>query len=60
MGEVAIDIVQRCLIHARKMDDEGWYTTANVLWLAADEIIRGRMHAQGQREGQAETPAAER
>jgi len=33
-----MDIVKRCHIHAGKMDGEGWYVTANVLSLAADEI----------------------
>jgi hypothetical protein len=32
------DVVERCLIHARKMDDEGWYVTADVLGLAAERI----------------------
>lgn len=30
----------RCLIHGDKMDMEGWYATANVLWLAAEELER--------------------
>ena len=29
----------RCEIHARKMDEEGYYTTANVLWEASDALV---------------------
>jgi len=31
-------LAQRCLIHADKMQDEGWYVTANVLWAAGMRI----------------------
>lgn len=34
----SIPISRRCRIHADKMQDEGWYVTANVLAAAADEI----------------------
>ena len=33
---------ERCEIHARKMDEEGWYVTSNVLWAAAQELVRLR------------------
>lgn len=29
------DLAHRCYIHANKMDDEGWYVTANVLHAAS-------------------------
>jgi hypothetical protein len=32
------DLVKRCRIHADKMQDEGWYTTANVLDAAANAL----------------------
>ena len=31
-------IERRCEIHAEKMQEEGWYVTANVLAAAAEEI----------------------
>lgn len=36
-----IDLAERCRIHADKMDNEGWYVTANVLWQAS-EALAGR------------------
>jgi hypothetical protein len=33
-----VTIEQRCLTHADKMQEEGWYTTANVLAAAAETI----------------------
>ena len=32
------DLVKRCRIHADKMQDEGWYTTANALDAAAEAL----------------------
>lgn len=32
------DLAGRCQIHSAKMDEEGHYVTANVLFLAANEI----------------------
>jgi hypothetical protein len=34
----SIPLSERCLIHAGKMDGEGWYVTSNVLWLASERI----------------------
>ncbi len=31
-------LAQRCRIHAEKMQGEGWYVTANVLWAAANAL----------------------
>jgi len=31
-------IADRCRIHAKKVGDEGWYVTENVLHVAADKI----------------------
>lgn len=36
-----MDLAERCRIHADKMDGEGWYVTANVLW-EAGEVLAGR------------------
>ncbi len=33
-----LDLAARCLVHADKADDAGLYTTANVLWLAAQAL----------------------
>jgi hypothetical protein len=51
-----LDLAARCLIHADKADDAGLYTTANVLWLAAQALkadsmifpaIKAAAYAQG-------------
>lgn len=34
------DLARRCQIHSAKMDEEGHYVTANVLFLAANELCR--------------------
>lgn len=31
-------LAERCRVHAQKMNDEGWYVTANVLWQAAKAL----------------------
>ncbi len=35
---MGMTLAQRCRIHADRMQDEGWYVTANVLSAAADEL----------------------
>jgi DNA-binding transcriptional regulator YiaG len=39
-----LDLAERCLIHADKADDAGLYTTANVLWLAAQALKVSNMN----------------
>ena len=34
----AATLAQRCMIHADKMQGEGWYVTANVLAAASERI----------------------
>lgn len=41
------DLARRCQIHSAKMDEEGHYVTANVLFLAANEIERLHEMASG-------------
>jgi chromosomal replication initiation ATPase DnaA len=41
------ELARRCQIHSAKMDEEGHYVTANVLFLAANEIERLRELAAG-------------
>ena len=33
-----LSLSRRCEIHAEKMEGEGWYVTANVLWAAAQAL----------------------
>lgn len=33
-------LAERCRIHAEKMSEEGWHTTAGVLWEAAEQLER--------------------
>jgi hypothetical protein len=48
-----LKIPERCRIHASKMDEEGWYVTANVLHIAATEIdtLTGRLQQAEQENG---------
>ena len=39
----AQELVELCNIHGDKMWDEGWYTSARALYLAAEEIERLRV-----------------
>lgn len=44
-----LSLSERCLIHSRKMDEEGWYVTSNVLWLASEALSgRGAMPVTGE------------
>ncbi len=45
-GPSATELVELCIIHADKMWDEGWYTTARALYLAAEKIAE-RSKAEG-------------
>jgi hypothetical protein len=41
------ELARRCQIHSAKMDEEGHYLTANILFEAANEIERLREMAAG-------------